>query len=122
MAEAPDPKKKTPAKAPMKGAATRPDLATLGGIVVALTGLIGGLLLEKGSIMDVAQFTAAMIVFGGTFGAVLVTTPLPIFLRAMKAIKGVFFEKASSTSETIQALIQYATKARKNGIVSLETE
>jgi chemotaxis protein MotA len=121
MAEAAEPKKKTPAATP-KGGATKPDLATVGGIALALTGLIGGLLLEKGSIMDVAQFTAAMIVFGGTFGAMLVTTPLPIFLRAMKAIKGVFFEKASSTSETIQAIIQYATKARKNGIVSLETE
>ncbi len=121
MAEAADPKKKAPAAAP-KRADTKPDLATLAGLALALTGLIGGLLLEKGSIMDVAQFTAAMIVFGGTFGAVLVTTPLPIFLSAMKGLKSVFFEKASSTAATIQAIIQYATKARKNGIVSLETE
>jgi chemotaxis protein MotA len=124
MAEAADPKKKAPAAAAAapKRAGTKPDLATLGGIVVALTGLIGGLLLEKGSIMDVAQFTAAMIVFGGTFGAVLVTNPLPVFLSAMKALKNVFFEKASSTTETIQSIIGYATKARKNGIVSLESE
>jgi chemotaxis protein MotA len=121
MAEAAEPKKKTPAAAP-KGGDTKPDLATIGGIVLALTGLIGGLLLEKGSIMDVAQFTAAMIVFGGTFGAVLVTTPLPIFLSAMKGLKSVFFETASSTSATIQDIIHYATAARKNGIVSLESE
>jgi chemotaxis protein MotA len=121
MAEAADPKKKSPAAAPKRGDA-KPDLATLGGIALAFTGLIGGLLLEKGSIMDVAQFTAAMIVFGGTFGAVLVTTPLPVFLSAMKGLKSVFFEKASSTAATTQAIIQYATKARKNGIVSLETE
>ena len=120
MAEAADPKKKTP-KAP-KGGATKPDLATIGGIVLALTGIIGGLILEKGSIMDIAQFTAAMIVFGGTFGAVLVTTPLPIFLSAMKGLKSVFFEQASSTTATIQAIIGYATSARKNGIVSLESE
>jgi chemotaxis protein MotA len=119
MAEAPEAKKKIAAP---KGPGSRPDLATLGGLTVALTGLIGGLLLEKGSIMDVAQFTAAMIVFGGTFGAVLVTTPLPIFLSAMKALKSVFFEKASSTTATIQSIIQFATKARKNGIVSLESE
>src|SRR5271157_2859887 len=121
MAEAAKAKNKTPAAAP-KGGGTKPDLATLAGLALALTGLLGGLLLEKGSIMDVAQFTAAMIVFGGTFGAVLVTTPLPIFLSAMKGLKSVFLEKSSSTSATIQALIQYATKARKNGIVSLETE
>ena len=120
MAEAADPKKKTPA-AP-KSAGTRPDLATLGGIVLALSGLIGGLLLEKGSIADVSQLTAAMIVFGGTFGAVLVTTPLPVFLRALGGLKSVFFERASSTSATIQAIIEFATAARKNGIVSLEAE
>jgi chemotaxis protein MotA len=105
-----------------KGGGAKPDLATLGGIVLALVGIIGGLLLEKGSIADVAQGTAALIVLGGTFGAVLVTTPLAVFMRAIKGLGGVFFEHASSTSSIIDALIQYATKARKNGIVSLETE
>lgn len=100
----------------------KPDLATLAGIALALTGIIGGLLLEKGSIQDIVQGTAAIIVLGGTFGAVLVTSPLSVVLRAFKGLGSVFFERASSTSATIEALIGYATKARKNGIVSLETE
>jgi chemotaxis protein MotA len=45
-----------------------------------------------------------------------------VFIRACKGLGGAFFEKASSTSATIESMIQYATKARKNGIVSLETE
>jgi chemotaxis protein MotA len=53
---------------------------------------------------------------------VLVTTPLPVFLRACKGLGHVFFETRLSFSTTIEALIQYASKARKNGIVSLETE
>jgi chemotaxis protein MotA len=89
---------------------------------VALTGIIGGLLLEKGNIQDVAQATAAMIVLGGTLGAVLVTTPLPVFLRAVQGLRWAFIEQASPTAATIESLIQYATKARKNGIVSLERE
>ena len=89
---------------------------------MALSGIIGGLLLEKGNIQDVAQGTAAMIVLGGTLGAVLVTTPLPVFLRAVKGLRWAFMEQASSTAATIESLIQYATKARKNGIVSLESE
>ena len=78
--------------------------------------------MEKGSIQDVAQVTAAMIVIGGTLGAVLVTTPLPVFLRACKGLSNAFLERGSSTGATIESLIQFATKARKNGIVSLETE
>jgi chemotaxis protein MotA len=120
MAETSESKKKI-ALGPQRGP-VKPDLATFAGLLVALGGIVGGLLLEKGSIQDVAQGTAAMIVFGGTLGAVLVTTPLAVFLRAMKRFGSILFEQASSATETIEALILYATKARKNGIVSLETE
>jgi len=125
MAAATQPKPETgaaskPAPAPAKGA--RPDLASVGGLALALAGIVGGLLLERGSILDIVQATAAIIVFGGTFGAVLVTTPLPIFLRAMRGLGGVFLQRASTASATIDSLIHYASRARKNGIVSLETE
>jgi chemotaxis protein MotA len=100
----------------------RPDLATISGIALALAGILGGLLMEKGSIQDLTQGTAAMIVLGGTFGAVLVTTPLAIVMRALRGLGAVFFERASDTKAAIDGLIQYATKARKQGIVSLEAE
>ncbi len=110
----------SPAKAAKGG--TKPDAATLAGIAVALGGILGGLILEKGSIQDVAQATAAIIVFGGTIGAVLVTNPLPVFLGAVKSLRQVFFEQAESAGAIIETLLQMATKARKNGIVSLESE
>jgi len=105
-----------------RGAGQRPDLSTLGGIALALAGIIGGLILEKGSIQDLTQGTAAMIVFGGTFGAVLVTTPLSIVIRAFRGLSQIFLEPCSDTLETIARLIQFATTARKQGIVSLETD
>src|ERR1035438_6047321 len=103
-------------------AGLRPDLATISGIALALAGILGGLLMEKGSIQDLTQGTAAMIVLGGTFGAVLVTTPLAIVMRALRGVGAVFFERTSDTAAAIDGLIQYATKARKQGIVSLEAE
>src|SRR5579883_2764918 len=105
-----------------KSAGSRPDLATLGGIALALLGIVGGLLLEKGSIQDVAQGTAAMIVLGGTFGAVLVTNPLSVVLRGLAALKNILMEPVIAPDSTIELLIRYATQARKNGIVSLESE
>jgi len=100
----------------------RPDYSTLVGIAIALGGIVGGLLLKKGNIQDIAQITAAMIVLGGTFGAVLVSTPLPVVLRGFRALSGVFFEAHISPAALIQTLIQLASAARKYGIVSLETE
>ncbi|MEO8597972.1 MAG: flagellar motor protein [Candidatus Solibacter sp.] len=105
-----------------KAGGLRPDLSTLCGIALALVGIIGGLILEKGTIQDLTQGTAAMIVFGGTFGAVMVTTPMAIVLRAVRGVGQVFFERAADTAETIERLIQLATKARKQGIVSLEAD
>jgi chemotaxis protein MotA len=122
--DAPESAAKKPAKPakPAKTGGRRPDMATISGIALAMGGIIGGLLLEKGSIQDLAQFTAALIVLGGTFGAVLVTMPMATVIRAFRGLGEVFFETASDTAATIDSLIQYATKARKQGIVSLETE
>src|SRR5439155_27388982 len=90
--------------------------------LLAVGGIVGGLLLEKGRLQDIVQGTAAMIVMGGTIGAVLVTTPMPVFLQALKALRGILSTPANSVPERIEALVQYATRARKNGIVSLEEE
>ena len=100
----------------------KPDVGTLAGIGLALAGILGGLILEKGSIRDVSQLTAGLIVFGGTFGAVLVTTPFPVFVQAFKSLREVFLERGNSAAETIETLTRFATHARRNGIVSLETE
>ena len=125
MAESPaiaTPSAKKPPSEGHKTGAARFDLATLAGIALALAGILGGLLLERGSIQDIAQATAAMIVFGGTFGAVLVTTPLPVVRRALKGLKAVFLTGDEAIARRIDSLIEFAAKARRFGIVSLETE
>lgn len=98
------------------------DFATILGLALALGGIIGGLILEKGNIRDVAQLTAAMIVLGGTVGAVLVTTPVSVLKSALPQLKLVFFEPPEDQARLIDNLIAYSTKARKNGIVSLESD
>ena len=103
-------------------AAGKPDFATIGGLLLAALGILGGLLLEGGKITDVAQITAAMIVLGGTLGAVMVTTPLNLLLSAVKKMTLVFWDRAPSMGGTIDQIIGYATKARSQGIVSLDTE
>lgn len=105
-----------------KKASLKPDIATLGGVLLAVGAIIGGLILEKGHVGDITQPTAAIIVLGGTFGAVLVSMPLSVVIRALKRMEVVLFEKAQSPQALIEELIEYATKARKNGLVSLEQD
>ena len=105
-----------------KAGGKRPDVATFAGILIALGGIVGGLILEGGEITDIAQYTAAIIVLGGTLGAVLIATPLPVVIGSLKQMMAVFFDKAVTPDSTIEEIIGYATKARKNGIVSLEQD
>ncbi len=97
-------------------------MATLLGLIVALVGIVGGLLLEGGKIRELLAPTAFIIVMGGTVGAVLVTTPMRTIKGAMRALVDVFFEHQANYMAVIDTIVEFATRARKNGIVALEQE
>jgi chemotaxis protein MotA len=120
MAEQTQPVPAKPAK-PAKASA-KPDIASIAGLIVAFGGILGGLLIEGGKIRDVTQFTAALIVLGGTSGAVMVSVPLKTLIGGLKRLKGVFLDPKVEMSGMIEQVIGFATKARKNGLVSLEAE
>jgi chemotaxis protein MotA len=103
-------------------AGARPDSATVSGILLAFGGIVGGLLMEGGRIKDISQITAAFIVLGGTFGAVMVSTPIRVLKGAALRLIQVLMDNTGSPDAAIEELIVYATKARKNGLVSLEAE
>ena len=98
------------------------DKSSLSGIVLALGGIIAGLLLEGGNFRQILQPTAAMIVFGGTLGAVMLQFPLPVVLHAMRRFGSVFVNPKQNPQDTIRRLVSYAQKARREGIVSLDAE
>jgi len=98
------------------------DKGTLLGLGLAIGGISGGLIIEGGSLREIAQPTAAMIVLGGTIGATMIGQPFRVFLGACKQLARVFFEVHTDPQAAIRQIIDFATKARKNGIVSLEKE
>lgn len=101
---------------------SRPDFASILGLAVALGGIIGGLVMEGGKVSDVTQITAAIIVLGGTLGAVMLTSPMSALLGAARSLKKVFFEETVHPEAAIEEIIRYATKARKSSIISLEED
>ncbi len=98
------------------------DKSSVAGIVLALGGIIAGLLIEGGNLRQVLQPTAAMIVFGGTLGAVLLQFPLPVVLNAGRRLGSVFLNPKKDSQSVIRRLVDYAQKARREGLVSLDTE
>ena len=98
------------------------DKATLGGLVLAIGGIMLGLMLEGGNLGQVLQPTAALIVFAGTMGAVLIQYPLPVARSALRRLVQVFVEPAQNAQSTVGVLVKYANQARREGIISLDKE
>src|SRR6185436_7613395 len=67
------------------------------------------------------QGTAAFIVFGGTFGAVLIGTPIGDVKTGFKMLKLVFLNpKGDDPEKVIKELIEASQIARKESILALE--
>jgi chemotaxis protein MotA len=98
------------------------DKASFAGIILAVGGILAGLLLEGGNLGQILQPTAAMIVFGGTLGAVMIQFPFPIVALAFRQLGSVFINPQNDPQSTIDQLVQYAQKARREGIVSLDSD
>ena len=98
------------------------DASSLGGILLALAGILAGLLLEGGHIGQVLQPTAAMIVFGGTLGAVMLQFPLRTVLAASRRLMRIFFHKNGGGEALLRQIVAFANKARRKGIVSLDQD
>ncbi len=98
------------------------DKSSFLGLIVGVGGVVGGLLLEGGKLSQVLQPTAAIIVFGGTLGAVLLQYPMPVVASAFRRLIQVFFEPKLDAQEMIKQLVLFANKARRNGMISLDAD
>ena len=98
------------------------DKSSFGGLILALGGILLGLTLEGGKIAQIMQPTSAMMVVGGTIGAVMLQFPLSVVLQAFGRLGSVFFVKNTDPSAQIGQMVAFANKARKDGVVSLDNE
>jgi chemotaxis protein MotA len=80
------------------------------------------LLIEGGSLGQIVQPTAALIVFGGTLGAVLLQFPLGTVAAAFRGLGQVFTAPKKNNNQLIRLLVSFANKARRNGVVSLDSD
>lgn len=98
------------------------DLATIIGLIMGFGAVFGGAFLEGLHMGALIQPTAAIILIGGTFGACFVSFPLPAIIKAFKDIKIAFLPVKVDHESVVKDIINYATKARRNGLISLEQE
>lgn len=96
------------------------DWASLAGIVLALSGVLLGQLLDGGHLDSLFQPAALVIVFVGTVGAVLLQSGMPSFIRGVLMARWIFSPPESDDEYLTQNINFWSTTARREGLLSLE--
>lgn len=97
------------------------DKLTLAGILIAISAIVGGNVLEGGHTHSLVQLTAFVIVMGGTLGAIMVQTRLGTFMRAIRMIPWIFKPPVVDIDVSIQKIVKWSHTARKEGLLGLES-
>ena len=97
------------------------DITTFIGIVVA-GGLVVSSILMGGSGQWFINYPSLMIVIGGTMGATLLAYPLSDVLSVFGIAKNVFMHSVINTNNLIETVVDFAKKARREGILSFESQ
>ena len=95
------------------------DLATIIGFLGTI-GMIAGAMISAGGLGSYIDVPSILIVFGGSFFAVMYTAPLPVYLGSFGAFGKAFKPPVKKMDELIERIVELAGIARKDGMMALE--
>jgi chemotaxis protein MotA len=96
------------------------DLGLAVGLLVAFVSIVVGNMLEHGEIGDMVGGPAALIVFGGTFGSLIVNSTNDVLKECIKWFGRLMRKPAVDPPALIEEIVELATRARREGILGLE--
>jgi chemotaxis protein MotA len=98
----------------------RIDRSTAVGVLLAMAGVATGLMLDGGSLKQILQPSAALIVIAGTLGAVLIQFPMQMLVETLRLLPCVVMERGPLCAAVLEELVSYSVQARRHGIVKLD--
>ncbi|WP_341205672.1 flagellar motor protein [uncultured Psychrosphaera sp.] len=90
------------------------------GLVIAIAAVFGGYAVEGGGISALFQLPAFIIVFGGTFGAVMLQTPKADFIHSITLFPLIWKSPTYDFNLYKLKLCKWADIARQKGFLALE--
>jgi chemotaxis protein MotA len=96
------------------------DRSTILGVLIAVAGVATGLVLDGGSIAQILQPTAALIVLGGTLGAVLIQFPLHTVSEAFRELRHTLVDSNPLCEEYIEELVSCCMRVRRHGMLAMD--
>lgn len=96
------------------------DWASVGGLLLALSGIVFGQMLEGGRFDSLVQPAAFCIVFIGTTGAVLLQSGVTNFIKGVRMLSWVIAPPSHANERLAQNVNMWSSTARRDGLLSLE--
>ncbi|KAA8997916.1 flagellar motor protein [Paenibacillus spiritus] len=96
------------------------DITSVIGLIIGFAALLGGFLWEGGRLAGLLQLNAALIVFGGTLAAVLVSFPAAKLRTVGAALKMAFGRSSLDLEEQAEEIVALAAITRRSGVLALE--
>ena len=97
------------------------DILSILGVTLAFAAIIGGQIAEGGHVSSLLNLPAAVIVLGGTFGAIMIQAPMSVFLYAFKRLIWVFMPPRVPMEQVLENVVSWSNVARKEGLLGLES-
>lgn len=98
------------------------EIGTVLGLTFGILAIFGSFLMEGGKIGALIMVPAMTIVFGGTFATAMIGTSFKQFGKIWKFAIIAFMPPKHDVERLIDSIVQYATVARKEGLLALEKE
>jgi len=96
------------------------DLATVLGLALAWGALFGSLILEGGKLSELVNVPAFVLVVFGTIGATVTGTSMKTLTAIPQILRSTIKNSPLDPAGLIEAMVEFARKARREGILSLE--
>ena len=95
------------------------DIASLVGLIGAV-GMIIGSMIVAGGLGPFIDIPSILIVFGGTFFAVMFTAPMGTFLGSFGSMAKAFMPRLPKHGELVETMVELSDVARREGMMALE--
>ena len=98
------------------------DFATIIGLIAGTIAVLSAIIIGGESITTFIKADALLIVLGGAVGATLITFSLQDVMNVVPVLKNAFLVSQRAPTEVIQQIIEFANRAKRDGILSLEND
>jgi chemotaxis protein MotA len=96
------------------------DILSILGVLLGFASILGGNLLEGGSLASLLNLPALIIVLGGTLGATFLHFPTQIIIHSIKVLWLIVSPRKFELKNQIEKVKRWSILARKEGVLGLE--